>query len=79
MSRCTGILQRTFGFESAGRVGFCGHDMDHGKVKGARGGQVKNHHSPPRKTEAAKSGVREGDQVSTTTPPTKTDRDIGSD
>ena len=39
----------------------------------------KNHPSPPGRRETAESGVREGDQVSTTTTPTRTDRYSGAE
>ena len=40
-----------------------------------QGGAGKNHPSPPGLTEIEKSGVCEGAQVSTTTPPTRMDID----
>ena len=41
----------------------------HGGVRGARGGAGKNHPSPLGRIYTAELGLREGDQVSTTTPP----------
>ena len=54
-----------------------GQNGDHGGVGGVRGGPGQNHPSPPGRTEKSKLGVREGGQVSTTTPPTRTDRESG--